>query len=137
MQSISHVEAIEGAGLKGDRYCIGSGSFNKKTGVGNRQVTIMNGKFFRGTGFKFTDSRRNIFTSDDCEVLWLIGRTFSIGKASMRGIKYCDPCERPSKLSGIPGFKDQFIDCGCIVAEVLEGGLIRVGDEIVPPVKGY
>lgn len=136
MQQVPEVEAITGQGLKGDRYASGEGSFNKGK-QGNRQVTLINGIFFEGSGFEYTDSRRNIVTTG-VELMWLIGREFQIGTARFRGVKYCDPCTRPSKLSGNErSFKEVFFDRGGLIAEVIEGGAIKTGDSVVPPPKGY
>jgi hypothetical protein len=136
MQSVSEVEAIAGAGLKGDRYATGQGSFSR--GIrGNRQVTLINGMFFNGSGFDYIDSRRNIVTMD-VELMWLIGREFQVGAATFRGLKYNDPCNRPSNLSGKDkSFKEAFFDRGGLLAEILTGVLIKVGDSIIPPPKGY
>lgn len=136
MQEIIEVEAIAGQGLKGDRYSIGTGSFNKdKQGV--RQVTLMNSIFFAGSGFEFKDSRRNLFV-EGVELMWLIGREFQVGTARFRGVKYCDPCTRPNKLSGkAMSFKETFFDRGGLIAEIIKDGIIRVGDQIIPPPKGY
>lgn len=139
MQSITEAEAITGCGIKGDRYCEGVGSFNvKRGGKGVRQVSLMNARFFTGTPFEFVDSRRNIIT-EGVELLWLIhvNKEFHIGKAVFRTIKYLDPCPRPSKLSGKPGFKETFIDCGAIIAEVISGGYFSVGDPVLHTSKGY
>lgn len=135
MKLVDLVEAIVGAGLSGDRYCIGEGSFNKGN-VGKRQVTLMNAIFFKGTEFNYTDSRRNLFV-EGTELMYLIGKEFTIGEVRMRGLKYCDPCDRPSKLSGKPGFKENFHDRGGLVAEILTGGIIKMGDLLIPPDKGY
>lgn len=135
MQLVDSVEAIAGQGLRGDRYASAEGSFNRGTS-GERQVTLINALFFDGSGFEYVDSRRNIVTRG-VELMWLIGRDFQIGQARFRGVKYCDPCDRPSKLSGRPGFRERFQDRGGLVAEVLEGGLIKIGDSIIPPSKGY
>lgn len=136
MRQVAQVEAIAGAGLKGDRYCVGAGSFNKGE-IGKRQVTLINARFFYRAPFIHADSRRNIITQD-VELNWLVGREFQIGEARFRGIKYCDPCDRPSKLAQEEkSFRDAFQDAGGLVAEVLEGGLIRTGDDIIPPPKGY
>jgi MOSC domain-containing protein YiiM len=137
MQMLQHVEAIAGAGLKGDRYAAGEGSFNKKTGIGNRQITLINARFFAGTSFEFLESRRNIAVNG-VELMWLIGREFKIGDARMRGVKYCDPCMRPSKLANkTEAFMDAFQDCGGLVAEVLESGIIRLQSSVIIPNKGY
>lgn len=136
MQEVSSVEAIAGQGLKGDRYSTGEGSFNKGK-QGSRQVTLMNSIFFEDSGFEFRDSRRNLFV-EGVELMWLIGREFQIGTARFRGVKYCDPCQRPSKLSGkTKSFQQTFFDRGGLVAEVIESGVINIGDDVVPPPKGY
>ncbi len=136
MQLVTEVEAIAGAGLKGDRYAMGEGSFNKGS-PGKRQVTFMNAIFFEGSGFDYVDSRRNIVTSG-IELMWLIGREFRICHARFRGLKYCDPCTRPSKLSGKErSFQEAFFDRGGLAAEIIEGGMIRLGDAVIPPPKGY
>ena len=136
MEEVSEVEAITGQGLKGDRYATGEGSFNVGS-LGSRQVTFMNAIFFEGSGFDFRDSRRNLFV-EGVELMWLIGREFQVGTARFQGIKYCDPCQRPSKLSGkSKSFKEVFFDRGGLIAEVIETGVIRLGDKVTPPPKGY
>ncbi|HEU5114909.1 MAG TPA: hypothetical protein VFT82_04045 [Candidatus Paceibacterota bacterium] len=136
MQSVRSVHAIAGRGLEGDRYCDGKGSFQKGE-LGKRQVTLMNARFFPGSGYEWSESRRNIVT-EGVELLYLIGREFTIGTAVFRGVKYNDPCERPKKLSGkTESYKEAFVDCGCIIAEIVTGGSINVGDSVISPPKGY
>ncbi len=136
MQHLQEVQAISGKGLEGDRYCKGEGSFNKGA-EGKRQITLINGSFISGTQFFFAETRRNIVTAD-VELMYLIGREFQIGEVKFRGVKYCDPCERPNQLLGVKtSFKKVFFDRGGLVAEILQGGLIKVGDEVIPPPKGY
>jgi len=130
------VEAIAGVGLKGDRYANAQGSYNKGK-PGKRQVTLINHCFFKDTSFKFDECRRNIITKD-VELMWLIGREFKIGEAVFLGVKYCDPCQRPSKLAGkVVNFQRSFYDRGGLVADVVTGGLIKSGSAIIPPKKDY
>ncbi|MDE1874543.1 MAG: hypothetical protein KGH68_00555 [Patescibacteria group bacterium] len=143
MRSIAEAEAVEGAGIKGDRYCDGIGSFNDASrgrgGIGTRQVSLMNARFFAHTPFDFIDSRRNIIT-EGVELLWLLkkgGKEFCIGDAVFRAVDPLDPCNVPSATSGKPGFKEAFFDCGAIIAEVLTGGRFRVGDPVFHASKGY
>lgn len=136
MQHLDEVEAIAGVGLLGDRYALGEGSFNKGS-PGKRQVTLINGIFFPNSGFQYADARRNLVTLG-VELMWLIGREFQVGEARLRGVKYCDPCLRPGKLAGRKeSFKEAFHDRGGLVAEILQGGLIKVGSPVIPPPKGY
>ncbi len=93
--------------------------------------------FIEGSGFTPEETRRNIVTRD-VELMWLIGREFQIGEARFRGLKYCDPCQRPSKLSGkFVDFTRSFHDRGGLISEVIVSGLIRRGDAIIPPHRGY
>lgn len=148
MQEVLEVEAIAGAGLKGDRYAVGKGSFTAKVkglwqcfmrwlrGT-NRQVTLIASEAFEGTSFEYHETRRNIITKD-VELMWLIGREFKIGTATFRGVKYCDPCNRPNKLCGkSQSFKDEFFDHGGLIAKVVKGGVIKAGDLVIPPPKNY
>jgi len=137
MQYVQSVNALTGEGLEGDRYATGNGSFNKDN-QGKRQVSLMNTIFFPGSGFEYSQSRRNIFI-EGIELMWLIGRgDFKIGQAIFKAVKYCDPCLRPSKLAGVEtSFKEAFFDRGGIIVEVIEGGLIKVGDKVISPPKGY
>lgn len=137
MRLVEEVRAIAGQGLEGDRYCTAEGSFNKGA-EGKRQVTLINGIFFPDSGFEYEDSRRNIVTLG-VELMWLIGREFYVGDAFLRGVKYCDPCERPAKLADKKhlSFAEAFYDRGGLIAEVVTGGIIRVGNSIIPPHRGY
>lgn len=136
MRAVSDVRALEGQGLEGDRYCSAQGSYNKGK-PGNRQVTLINALFFPGTDFFLMDSRRNLIV-EGVELMWLIGREFQVGEATMRGVKYCDPCERPNTLSDNPrSFREAFFDRGGLVASVLKSGVIKVGSPVVPPPRNY
>ena len=57
MEEVDTTEAIAGAGLAGDRYSTGEGSFNRKR-PGRRQVTLINSTFFHDSGFEYAESRR-------------------------------------------------------------------------------
>ena len=138
MIGVRSIEVIAGRGLKGDRYERGIGAFSKSRDV-VRHVTVialeavdeanipLHRKFLPG------ETRRNIVTvgiaPDDLNSL--IGRTFTVGGVTMRGVELCDPCERPSAPSGKPGFALAFKNRGGIRAEVISGGIINIGDAII------
>jgi hypothetical protein len=136
MIEVNEVVAEEGAGLVGDRYYGGNGSWNKGS-PGKRQVTLMNAIFFKGTVFKYSDSRRNIFT-EGVELMDLIGKEFTVGEVTLRGVKYCDPCNRPNQKAGIrASFRDAFFDRGGLIAEIVVSGTIRNGDNVKTSRKAY
>lgn len=129
MQRVQRVRTIAGLGLENDRYAQGEGSWNASSGPGNRQVTLISAEAFQGTGFEWHEARRNIVVGG-LETPHLIGVVFSIGGVKFRGVKYCDPCGRPDKLSGKDGFAQLFRERAGVIAEVLEDGEISEGDEI-------
>jgi MOSC domain-containing protein YiiM len=136
MVSVEEAMAVAGEGLSGDRYARGEGSWSRGQ-VGRRQVTLINALFVQGSGFEYAETRRNIAILG-VELMDLIGQEFLVGDAMMRGLKYCDPCLRPSVLSNKDiAFRDAFHDRGGLVAEVLRSGLIRVGSPVIPPKKHY
>lgn len=136
MEEVHEVIAETGNGLVGDRYYDGNGSFNKND-LGKRQVTFMNAMFFEDSGFSFSDSRRNIFL-EGVELMDLIGKEFTVGEVTFRGVKYCDPCNRPNTLAGIKkSFRETFFDRGGLVAEIITSGPIRIGDKVKTPKKDY
>lgn len=133
MQRVQQVEAIAGKGLKGDRYFLGKGSWNKGR-QGERQVTLMNAQFFLGTPFTYANARRNIFV-DGIELPRLIGEDFWIGEVKLHGVKYCYVCDRPGKISRKPEFAKTFWERGGIIATITQGGIICTGNEIILPQK--
>jgi hypothetical protein len=118
------VTAIAGLGLKGDRYEDGKGRWSKGQ-IGNRQVTFINARFFNNTLFEYAQSRRNIVTANFELSNFMGGREFRIGNAVFRGAGYCYPCDIPGTK-----FKEEFSDCGGIIAEVIKSGTVWEFDEI-------
>jgi len=140
MVYINSVVAIAGHGLEGDRYCQGNGSYNKGK-VGKRQVSLLNSRFLMGSGYAHIDTRRNILTTG-VPLHSLIGQEFQIGAAVFRGIEPCAPCRMPTvlggeKLKNARPFNVAFDDCGGLLAEVVSGGAISIGDAITTTVTVY
>jgi MOSC domain-containing protein YiiM len=74
------------------------------------------------------ESRRNVLT---CGVALnhLVGREFQIGDVRLRGLKLCEPCTHLQQLTGKPMIK-ALLHRGGLRAEILSGGVIKVGDRI-------
>ncbi len=134
MIKLQEVLAIAGAGLEGDRYATGDGSWNKGQ-QGKRQVTLINARFFPATHFTYAESRRNIITRGiDLAYLIMIQKEFAIGDAVFRAVKYCDPCPRPSELvKNQHRFDLEFEEVAGIICEIVRSGIIKVGSEIIRP----
>jgi MOSC domain-containing protein YiiM len=129
--AVDHVRAVAGRGLEGDRY------FGHVRGGGKRdperQVTLIEAEAVdavRATGAALApaDARRNVVTRG-VRLNALVGRTFRVGEALLRGIERCDPCSRLTRLT-YRGVERDLRDRGGLRAEILESGDIRVGDAL-------
>ena len=74
-------------------------------------------------------ARRNIVTRG-VALNHLVEREFRVGAVLLRGTRLCEPCMHLEKLSQ-PGAMRGLIHRGGLRAEILTGGTIRVGDEVV------
>lgn len=140
MQSVDKVRAMAKRGLAGDRYAIGAGAFpNTRNGV--RHVTLFSleelveaNAYLKGKGlalFQASETRRNILVRG-IRLDALIGKTFSVGAVTMRGIESADPCTRPSTLAGKKGFVEAFEGRGGLRAEIIAGSMIYCMDNVLP-----
>ncbi len=135
MQSVDSVLAIAGKGLYGDRYATGDGAFSRARMGTIRHVSLISLEAIEeantNSSFIFfpKNTRRNIVTLG-ADLNRLVGKEFVIGSVRLRGVELCDPCDRPSALSKKPGFKEAFLGKGGLRAEIVEEGIITVGDPI-------
>jgi MOSC domain-containing protein YiiM len=129
----TEVRAVEGAGLEGDRYATGSGTYSDRVGP-HREVTLIEREVIAsvngesGVELGEHETRRNLVT-EGVPLLHLEGQTFRIGEVMLRGIKSCPPCAHLEQLTR-PGVRAALANRGGLRAEVVRGGTLRLGDEI-------
>ena len=133
MISVPEVRAIAGAGLEGDRYCQERGTFSRK--LSSNQITLIEAEALeaaeRDYGLELTaeESRRNVLT---CGVALnhLVGREFHIGHVRLKGLRLCEPCTHLQQLTGRV-LLEALRHRGGLRAEILSGGVIKVGEKIM------
>jgi MOSC domain-containing protein YiiM len=114
-------------GLEGDRASARRG--------GKRQVSIMQEEHLAviaalvGRAQVTPELLRRNLVVQGLSVLALRASTFRIGGALLRGVGTCDPCSKMERALGVGGY-NAMRGHGGILAEVLEGGEIGVGDEV-------
>ena len=134
--SVDRVRAIPGVGLEGDRYANGVGTFSKHPQQPDGELTLIQREhiddFAAQTGVTFSgrDARRNIVTSG-IDLNALVGREFTIGGVSIRGLRLCEPCNYLAKQTS-PEILRGLVHKGGLRAQILNEGEIRVGDAVVP-----
>ena len=133
MLSVDKVQALPGKGLEGDRYFNKVGTYSNESGS-CREVTLIEIEAIEalkrdyGTELNPRDSRRNIATRG-VPLNHLVGQDFKVGEVRLRGVALCEPCSHLEKLS-LKGVLRGLIHRGGLQAEIVTGGIIRVGDTI-------
>lgn len=133
MQSVAAVVAIPGAGLEGDRYALKTVTFYKPKP--DYELTLIEAEAIeamrRDYGIELAagDARRNLVTRG-VALNHLVGQEFTIGDVRIRGIRLCEPCEHLERITAKPVIKG-LLHRGGLRAQVLTGGTIHVGDEVV------
>ncbi len=133
MIAVSEVRAVEGKGLEGDRYFHQTGTYSQKPGP-DREVTLIESEALealqRETGITLASgaSRRNIVTRG-APLNQLVGKEFRVGEVTLRGIRLCEPCAHLEQLTQ-PGVLQALVHRGGLRAQILTGGMIRVGDSL-------
>ncbi|HEY5931025.1 MAG TPA: MOSC domain-containing protein [Burkholderiales bacterium] len=127
LASVDQVEAIPGYGLAGDHYA-------SKTN-GKRQVTLIQAEHLEAVAKILGKPqvpaewvRRNVLVSG-INVYALRDRKFRIGEVLLEGSGTCDPCSRMEEVLGTGGY-NAMRGHGGIIARILEGGFLRVGDSL-------
>ena len=134
MQAVTSVAAIAGRGLEGDRYATRLGTYSNDPGSG-RDVTLVEIEAIEALKRDYHveldagRSRRNIVTHG-VALNHLVEKEFKIGAVTLRGTRLCEPCAHLEKLSS-KGAMRGLIHRGGLRAEIISGGIIRIGDSIV------
>jgi MOSC domain-containing protein YiiM len=135
LDSVPEVRAVPGKGLEGDRYFRGEGSFSKNPG-GGRQVTLVATEMLEllrsehGIALPASETRRNLVTKG-VSLNDLVGQVFHVGSVRMKGVRLAEPCNHLERLTQTGVLKGLVHRAG-LRADILDEGVLRVGDPIVP-----
>jgi MOSC domain-containing protein YiiM len=133
--ALEEVEAVADRGLRRDRYFAGEGTYSDTPGTG-RQVTLIEQEALEAAARDYGivlepgQSRRNIETVG-VALNHLVGREFMIGEVRLRGMRLNEPCAHLAQLSK-RGVVKALTHRGGLRADILVGGVIRVGDPVRP-----
>src|SRR5947207_573815 len=136
MENVQSIEAVEGEGLRGDRYGagIGAAQFTGRRKPEN-EVTLISREAIEAANDEFNytiehlDTRRNLLT-EKVPLNDLVGKTLRIGeRVVLKGLELCEPCGYLEKRT-FEGIKAALKHRGGLRCCVIEGGEIRVGDAI-------
>jgi MOSC domain-containing protein YiiM len=124
---VDAVEALAGRGLAGDRYAGGAGGRRQVTLIQREHLAVI-GALLGGGAVDPALLRRNLVVSG-INLLALHDRLFEIGGVVFEGAGVCEPCSRMEAALGAGGC-NAMRGHGGIVARVIAGGVLRVGDAV-------
>jgi hypothetical protein len=123
---VKKAEALAGHGLAGDRYARGRGTFSGR-GRGY-ELTLVEADVLDEIQLGWEEARRNIVTRG-ISLNGLVGQHFRIGPVEAVGRRLAEPCAHLEKLAR-PGLLRPLVHRGGLRADIVKGGMIRLGDEI-------
>ena len=135
IQASDAVQVRAGCGIIGDRnYRRNNNPADQITLIEQAAVDFFNQT--HGSAVPASLLRRNLLI-DGALLNDLVGRTFHIGTIRLRGIELCEPCSLIGRIlnaEGIPApmAVRTLIGRGGLRAEILDTGVIRVGDTLTP-----
>ena len=140
VQNCDAVTLEAGIGILGDRYASKQGSWSEVEGNG-REVTLIAQEDLDavaaeyGIQFSHEQTRRNLLTQG-VPLNYLVGKRFWIGNVLLGGKRLCEPCNTMATRSGHgPAGLSAMLHRGGLRCEVLQSGLIEVGDSIRPELE--
>ena len=129
-QPVESVEVLPGQGPRGDRYFIEEPRERE-----GKDLTLIAAEALEalreeaGIELSAAEARRNVLTRG-IGLNDLVGKHFRVGEVECLGRLLNEPCTHLESLTE-PGVLRGLVHRGGLRADVLHGGTIRVGDEVV------
>lgn len=127
-QAREHVRAVPGLGLEGDRHVAGTGTF--PSGLPGSALTLIEAEVCESfdPALRPDEHRRNLMTRG-VALNGLVGREFWVGDVRCRGKRLCEPCSVVQGYASRPVLRP-LVHRGGLRADILDGGVIKRGDEV-------
>mgnify|MGYP001799115437 CR=1 FL=1 len=133
--ALNSARLIAGLGMDGERYALGKGHFQSEDRWG-QALTLIEAEAIEvlesehGVVMKPVDARRNIVTRN-IDLNALMGKRFRIGGVLCQGSRLAEPCAWLQKTTP-KGMLRGLVHRGGLRADILEDGIIEVGNVITP-----
>ena len=122
LHAVDSVVAVPGKGLEGDRHYRDGGA---KPG---QALTLVEAENVEDVGLAAGATRRQV-TTRGVRLNDLVGKRFRVGDVECYGVELCEPCAHLQELTR-PGIIKELARRAGINADILVGGVIRVGDQV-------
>jgi MOSC domain-containing protein YiiM len=121
--TVDSVQAVAGKGLEGDRH------FHADGAPAGQALTLVAAEVVEEVELGAGETRRQV-TVRDVDVNALVGKRFRVGEVECFGVELCEPCRHLEEMTRPRIIKELAHRAG-INADILAGGVIRVGDPVV------
>jgi MOSC domain-containing protein YiiM len=121
--TVEAVQAVAGKGLDGDRH------FHPEGAPAGQALTLVAAEVVEAVGLEPGETRRQV-TVRDVDVNALVGQRFRVGEVECFGVELCEPCRHLEAMTR-PGIIKELAHRAGINADIVVGGVIRVGDPVV------
>jgi len=122
LHAVDSVVAVAGKGVEGDRHYREGGA---KPG---QALTLVEAENVEDVGLAAGATRRQL-TTRGVRLNDLVGKRFRVGDVECYGVELCEPCLHLQEMTR-PGIIEELAHRAGINADILVGGVIRVGDEV-------
>lgn len=132
MVSQASAVLLEGQGISGDRYALGTGKYSEIPDI--REVTLIEIETIEALArdhdidLPLKEHRRNL-TTRDVPLNHLVGKDFRVGNVVLRGGRLNTPCRYLELVTGKEVFEVLKHRSG-LNCSIVTGGTIEVGDDI-------
>jgi MOSC domain-containing protein YiiM len=120
---VDSVAAVAGCGLEGDRH------FRPNGARPGGALTLIEAEVLEDVRLTGPQSRRQVVVRG-VRLNDLVGKRFRVGDVECVGVELCEPCVHLESLTR-PGIIDELVHRAGLNADILTGGTISVGDEVV------
>lgn len=120
--TVDEVVAVAGRGLEGDRH------FHAGGAPAGQALTLVSAENVEDVGLAPGETRRQV-TVRGVELNELVGRRFRVGEVECFGVELCEPCTHLEAMTR-PGIIKELVHRAGINADIVTGGVIRVGDSV-------
>ena len=119
---VDEVRAVAGKGLEGDRH------FHEEGAPPGVALTLVSAENAEDVGLAPGETRRQV-TVRGVDLNGLVGRRFRVGEVECIGVELCEPCSHLEAMTR-PGIIKELVHRAGINADIVVGGVIRVGDPV-------
>jgi MOSC domain-containing protein YiiM len=119
---VDEVRAVAGKGLEGDRH------WHERGARPGQALTLVSAEAVEDVGLAPGETRRQV-TVRGVDLNGLVGKRFRVGEVECLGVELCEPCSHLEEMTR-PGIIKELVHRAGINADVVVGGVIRVGDPV-------